>query len=102
MLGENINQRNRGMYLVITESVPPYAVGKFTGTTIEILKTKNEINRLSDFERYRKLVEGCVNVEDMEINTSKTNKIDKFDQEDFEEIFDIYGINNHPKVDMIK
>ncbi|VEN41306.1 unnamed protein product [Callosobruchus maculatus] len=38
IMGEFINSTSSGVYLVITESVPPYAAGKYEGPNIEIVK----------------------------------------------------------------
>nr|CAI5852498.1 unnamed protein product [Callosobruchus analis] len=46
-MGEFINSTSSGVYLVITESVPPYAAGKYEGPNIEIIKEGP-----TDWQRY--------------------------------------------------
>ncbi|KAK9702908.1 Lipase [Popillia japonica] len=41
LMGEHITRNAKGMHLVITDSVSPFAVGPFTGPTIDILKKGN-------------------------------------------------------------
>ncbi|XP_017769255.1 PREDICTED: uncharacterized protein LOC108557306 [Nicrophorus vespilloides] len=59
LMGEYIDKAINGMYLVITDSVSPFAVGKFNGPTIDILLKHYEGNRLSDFERYKQELDNC-------------------------------------------
>lgn len=59
LMGEYVDRAVRGMQLVITDSVPPFAVGQFTGPTIDILYRQHELNRIEDFERYKNELEQC-------------------------------------------
>lgn len=48
-MGEDVDVRSsKGMHLVITDSVPPFAIGRFTGPTIEIYLRNHEANRVID------------------------------------------------------
>ncbi|CAH1990234.1 unnamed protein product [Acanthoscelides obtectus] len=47
IMGEFVNSTSQGVYLVITESVPPYAAGKYEGPSIEIIKEGP-----TDWEKY--------------------------------------------------
>lgn len=54
--GDLANITSKGMHLVITGSVSPFAVGKFTGPSIEILKISDEqrkatMRKLKEFEK---------------------------------------------------
>ena len=59
MMGEDVNVSVRGMHLVITDSVPPFAVGKFSGPTIEIIRKKYTEMMVGEYERYKEQVGGC-------------------------------------------
>lgn len=50
--GEHVNKTAEGMHLVITGSVSPFAVGKFTGPAIEIFKNTTEEQRKEMFRQY--------------------------------------------------
>lgn len=58
-MGEDVNVSARGMHLVITDSVPPFAVGKFSGPTIEIIRKKYADMMVHEYERYKKRIGGC-------------------------------------------
>ncbi|KAJ8935334.1 hypothetical protein NQ318_016627 [Aromia moschata] len=55
IMGEHISRAARGVYLVITESVAPYAIGKYDGPEIEIL-LKSEKDRTDIIDKYKKQV----------------------------------------------
>lgn len=61
-MGEHVDKSAEGMYLVITDSVAPYAVGKFTGSLIEIFLAKMRRTKLADLARFKKEVESCVDL----------------------------------------
>lgn len=65
LMGEHVNKTVTGLYLVITSSVSPYALGKYTGPLIEIYFRKAERDRLRDFEKYQQYVGGWVDVDDL-------------------------------------
>lgn len=62
-MGEHVSKAAEGLYLVITDSVAPYAVGKFTGSLIEIFLSKMKKTRLFDLRRFKKEVESCADIE---------------------------------------
>lgn len=64
IMGEHVSKAAEGIYLVITDSVAPYAVGKFTGSLIEIFLTKMKKTRLFDLQRFKKDVETYVGLDD--------------------------------------
>lgn len=59
LMGEHVSKTANGMHLVITDSVSPFAVGPFTGPTIDILKAQSDKNRLSDIDRYKNTILDC-------------------------------------------
>ncbi|KAJ8966503.1 hypothetical protein NQ317_019648 [Molorchus minor] len=63
IMGEYINKAANGVYLVITESVAPYAVGKYDGPDIEIfLKAdKNRLDLLRDYKRRLRIISEKMN-----------------------------------------
>nr|XP_022917694.1 lipase member I-like [Onthophagus taurus] len=62
IMGDLTKKSATGMHLVITDSVSPFAVGKFTGPTIDIFKQNIETTRISDYERYKQMmIIGCTN-----------------------------------------
>lgn len=63
-MGENVNKTATGVHLVITDSVSPFAVGKFTGPAIEIL-IKSERYRQAILEKFKKEVESIVDEDDV-------------------------------------
>lgn len=56
LMGELVNQTATGTYLVITESVSPFAVGKYTGPAIEIFLKMSEKNRVAVLNNYNKQI----------------------------------------------
>lgn len=66
-MGEHVNHTSRGMHLVITGSISPYALGKYTGPLIEIYFRKAERNRISDLHRFEADVNGWVDEDDLEV-----------------------------------
>lgn len=42
-MGEHTNEEWKGVHLVITNSVSPFAVGKYTGPLIDIFKSKYKL-----------------------------------------------------------
>lgn len=64
-MGEHADRTVHGVHLVITESVAPYAVGKYTGPDIEILFKKTENSRGEIWRRYRKEVMAMMDEEDV-------------------------------------
>lgn len=53
LAGDKVSRDARGFHLIITSSVAPFAVGKFTKPLIEILRTKMDQER----NRYRSEIE---------------------------------------------
>lgn len=53
LMGEDVDKKAEGMHLVITDSVPPFAVGKFTGPTIDIYLRNYHIdkNKTNDWDK---------------------------------------------------
>lgn len=62
LLGEHVNKTARGMHLVITGSVTPFAVGKFTGPVIEIIKDSEKpanatlLTKMKSIAKYKNYV----------------------------------------------
>lgn len=54
-MGDKVNRTALGVYLSITESVAPFAVGKYEGPNIEVY-LKSELNRKTILEKYRKQI----------------------------------------------
>lgn len=77
IMGEHVNRTASGMYLVITESVAPYAVGIYEGPSIEVLY-KSEWNRIYVLENCKKEVLNFIDVDDILENVyiSKTETND--------------------------
>lgn len=63
-MGEHINTTNNGVYLVITDSVEPFAVGKYTGPSIEIY-VKSENDRLEILNKYRAEISNHIDEDDL-------------------------------------
>ncbi|RZC34100.1 uncharacterized protein BDFB_009704, partial [Asbolus verrucosus] len=64
IMGEHINKTASGVHLVITDSVSPFAVGKFTGPAIEIL-IKSEQNRIDLLSKYKKEIMNFIDEDDV-------------------------------------
>lgn len=64
IMGEHVNRTASGMYLVITESIAPYAVGIYEGPNIEVLY-KTEWNRIHILENCKKEVITYIDVDDI-------------------------------------
>ncbi|XP_015838834.2 lipase member H-A [Tribolium castaneum] len=64
IMGEFVNRTSSGVHLVITDSVSPFAVGKFTGPAIEIF-VKSELIRRDILEKYKKDVENFIDEDDV-------------------------------------
>lgn len=54
-MGDKVNKTALGVYLSITESVAPFAVGIYEGPNIEVY-LKSELNRKTILEKYRKQI----------------------------------------------
>ena len=92
-MGESINATSRGVHLVITDSVSPFAVGKFTGPAIEIY-LKSEKHRLNILRKYRKQVMSYIDeddvVEALQQHSKSKNPNRRILYPDFENITEIY------------
>lgn len=64
IMGEHINTTNNGVHLVITDSVEPFAVGKYTGPSIEIY-VKSENDRLEILNKYRAEISNHIDEDDL-------------------------------------
>ncbi|XP_057670438.1 lipase member H-A-like [Diorhabda carinulata] len=64
LIGEYIAKGVQGVYLVITESVSPFAVGKYEGPSVEILK-QFEAHRMAILDKYKNIVIGYVDEDDL-------------------------------------
>lgn len=80
IMGEFINRTSSGVHLVITDSVSPFAVGKFTGPAIEIF-VKSERIRMDILEKYKKEVVNFIDEDDvidtLYENSRLKNKVNK-------------------------
>lgn len=76
LMGEDVDINSDGMHLIITDSVPPFAVGKFTGPTIDILFRNN-------------LLQNEVNEKNYEDNREKLQNLyrDYFNLHNFDDMF---------------
>ncbi|XP_018564368.1 uncharacterized protein LOC108905824 [Anoplophora glabripennis] len=98
MIGEFISPHARGVYLVITESVSPYAVGKYDGPAIEIL-LKSDRDRSKILNKYKKEILEYIDEEyvieqlykkqekDVRINSKLAEDVLLYDVTDFINIF---------------
>lgn len=64
-MGEHVNSTFRGVHLVITDSVSPFAVGKYTGPLVEIFVRNVEHDPMVDVEKYRKEVSEFFDMDDL-------------------------------------
>lgn len=64
IMGDCVNKTATGVYLAITESVAPFAVGKYEGPSIEVLY-KSEWNRKNILENYKKEIMKFLDEEDI-------------------------------------
>lgn len=55
-MGQHVNPNASGLHLVITESVAPFAIGKYTGPAIEILLRSNS-QRVDALRKYKRTME---------------------------------------------
>lgn len=72
LMGEHINSTARGVHLVITDSVSPFAVGKYTGPLVEIFVRNSEQYPTPDTEMYRKEVNDFFDFDDLSENLADT------------------------------
>lgn len=63
-MGEHVNSTARGVHLVITDSVSPFAVGKYTGPLVEIFVRNNQAEAVVDPEEYRKEMNELYDMDD--------------------------------------
>jgi pancreatic lipase-related protein 2 len=64
IMGEHVNKTSSGVHLVITDSVSPFAVGKFTGPAIEIF-VKSERHRADILAKYKKEIMSFIDEDDV-------------------------------------
>ncbi|CAH1170534.1 unnamed protein product, partial [Phaedon cochleariae] len=64
LMGDRVDPTASGMYLVITESVPPYAVGRYEGSNVEIYFKSNQ-DRLAILKNYKEEVSKFFDVDDL-------------------------------------
>ncbi|CAG9864880.1 unnamed protein product [Phyllotreta striolata] len=64
IMGEYVRRAAQGVYLVITESVSPFAVGKYEGPSVEIFKSTEQYRR-KVLDMYRKRMVGFVDEYDL-------------------------------------
>lgn len=69
--GEFTNKTNKGMYLGITGSVSPFAVGKFTGPSIEVFKITSTQQRSQSMRKLMELNSNSAKLEEMENDIRK-------------------------------
>lgn len=72
-MGEHVNATAKGVHLVITDSVSPFAVGKYTGPLIEIFIRNIQLNPLIDTEKYRKEVSEFYDIDDYSENLADSS-----------------------------
>lgn len=94
-----MNKTARGMHLVITDSVSPFAVGKFTGPLIEIYYKKNEQNRIADYGTYKTKTGNCSILHDLEEEIKRRQK-ERYTLEDFDDLY-FHADLDVPVVDLV-
>lgn len=62
IMGEHVNATSTGVHLVITESVAPFAIGKYTGPAIEIYLRANA-QRKDVLKKYKRTIENFLQEE---------------------------------------
>lgn len=77
-MGEWVRPTEKGVYLTITESVSPYAVGKYNGPDIEIY-LKSELARVNLLQIYQQHLFHPHNVNDLldEASFNEFNQLDR-------------------------
>lgn len=87
-MGEHASTTVHGVHLVITESVAPFAVGKYTGPEIEIFFRKSELSRSQIWNKYHKQVMAMMDGDDL-LQTIQLNITvdDEMNREFLENIF---------------
>lgn len=86
-MGDHVNRTASGVYLTITESVAPFAVGIYEGPSIEILLYKSEWSRRNILEKYKKEILNFIDEDDVLENIYYTNKVGNVQSEMTDEIF---------------
>lgn len=76
IMGEHVNITNTGVHLVITESVSPYAIGKYTGPTIEIIKLDQK--RSTVLSDYAKTMDTYLDDENMSHTLYHQHRVKKY------------------------
>lgn len=81
VMGEYVKRSAQGVYLVITESVSPYAIGKYDGPSVEIFKIFEKY-RTDVLNRYRKYVVGYVDEYELfeQLNDGDNKKFNLYNQ----------------------
>lgn len=64
-MGEHVNSTAKGVHLVITDSVSPFAVGKYTGPLVEIYVRNVEPRPVIDEEKYWKEMSNFYDMDDL-------------------------------------
>lgn len=65
-MGEHVNFTSKGVHLVITDSVSPFAVGKYSGPAVEIFYVRNvNPNPVIDPEKYKKEISDYYDMDDL-------------------------------------
>lgn len=65
LMGEHVNSTAKGVHLVITDSVSPFAVGKYTGPLVEIYVRNINPQSVIDPEKYRKEISEFYDMDDL-------------------------------------
>lgn len=66
IMGEHVNSTAKGVHLVITDSVSPFAVGKYTGPLVEIYYTRSGAQPTVDYlEQNKKEVSEFYDLDDL-------------------------------------
>ncbi|CAH0555101.1 unnamed protein product, partial [Brassicogethes aeneus] len=76
LMGENVSWKSSGMYLVLTESVSPFAVGKYVGPLVEILKKISEKDRKELLNKYQKKIIEFIEDDELTQESSKHIQIE--------------------------
>lgn len=76
-MGDHVNRTANGVYLTITESVSPFAVGKFEGPSIEVLLYRSELNRRTILDKYREEVMDFIDEDDFIENSYYIQKLER-------------------------
>lgn len=92
-MGEHVNKSASGVYLTITESVAPFAAGKYVGPSIEIIIYKSDWNRKNILTEYKNEILNYVGDDIFDV-TSENNEALNFQQYFLDKLFSASNVEN--------